>query len=89
MLKIDEVVEGKSYACKFRTNTLLDPAGNPIKEITTNGGDQFAEYVSFGIIQQRDLTNNLVKLLDETSKIEFIVPFDNIWDIDEIEWIDS
>jgi hypothetical protein len=30
----------------------------------------------------------LVKLQDEKSKREFVVPFSDIWDVDEIEWKD-
>ena len=37
---------------------------------------------------QRDSTQKLVKLQDEKSGKEFIVPFSDIWDVDEVEWND-
>lgn len=44
-------------------------------------------YESIGIIQLRDNEKQLVKLVDKITKIEFIISYDNIWDIDEVEWI--
>lgn len=44
-------------------------------------------YESIGIIQLRDNEKKLVKLVDKTTKREFIIPYENIWDIDEVEWI--
>jgi len=41
-----------------------------------------------GILIQRDTDQKLVKLQDEKSKKEFIVPFKDLWDVDEIEWKD-
>ena len=44
-------------------------------------------YESIGIIQLRDNEKQLVKLVDKITKREFVISYDNIWDIDEIEWI--
>ena len=38
---------------------------------------------------QRDSDQRLVKLQDEKSKKEFVVGFDDIWDVDEVEWSDD
>lgn len=88
MLKIEDVTMGKSYACKFRTKTILDEDGGPVTPLTSKPIAGPGTYESLGILTQRDMQNSLVKLVDEPSKIEFIVPFVDIWDIDEIEWIE-
>lgn len=46
-------------------------------------------YEGLGILILRDVDQQLVKLRDERSNEEYIVSFDNIWDIDEIEWTDG
>jgi len=88
MLKINEVEMGKSYACRFKTQTILDEKGLPVTPLSSNTIKGPGVYESLGILTQRDLTNNLVKLVDEPTKIEFVVPIDDIWDIDEIEWVE-
>jgi len=38
---------------------------------------------------QRDMDQRLVKLKDEKSSKEFVCPFDDIWDVDEVIWQDN
>ena len=45
-------------------------------------------YEGLGILIQRDSEKKLVKLQDEKSGKEFIVPFKDLWDVDEVEWKD-
>ena len=85
MIAIEDVKPGKSYACKFRVETMLDTYGRvpglsdtPLKGVGT--------YEGLGILMQRDSDQRLVKLQDEKSKKEFVVGFDDIWDVDEVEW---
>ncbi len=85
MIKIEDITPGKSYACKFKTETMLDIYGRipglsdtPLKGVGT--------YEGLGILMQRDSDQRLVKLQDEKSKKEFVVSFDDIWDVDEVEW---
>ena len=85
MIKIEDITPGKSYACKFKTETMLDTCGRipglsdtPLKGVGT--------YEGLGILMQRDSDQRLVKLQDEKSKKEFVVSFDDIWDVDEVEW---
>ena len=87
MIKIEDITPGKSYACKFKTETMLDTYGRipglsdtPLKGVGT--------YEGLGILIQRDSDQRLVKLQDEKSKKEFVVSFDDIWDVDEVEWED-
>lgn len=47
------------------------------------------EYEGIGLLLTRDLENRLVKLRDVNSMMELTVPFDNIWDIDYVNWIED
>lgn len=85
MIDIQDITPGESYACKFRVETMLDEFGRlpglsdtPLKGVGT--------YEGVGVLLQRDLDQRLVKLQDEKSKREFVVSFDDIWDIDTVEW---
>jgi hypothetical protein len=70
MLEIQNIVPGKSYACKFKPNGLT----------TTD---------SIGIIILRDKEKQLVKIKDaETSEIH-VLAYKDVWDIDEVEWVES
>jgi len=88
MFKINEIQTGKSYACKFKCETMLDENNKPITNPDTPLKGP-GIYESIGIIQLRDNEKQLVKLVDKITKREFIIPYDNIWDIDEVEWISN
>lgn len=47
------------------------------------------ENEGIGLLLTRDLENRLVKLRDVNSMMELTVSFDNIWDIDYVNWIES
>ena len=91
MIDIKDIVPGKSYACKFRVETMVDSKGKipgvptfdsaPLKGIET--------YEGLGIIMQRDMEKEVVKLKDHESLYEFVIPFSDIWDIDTVEWSKS
>jgi len=88
MIKIEDVKPGQSYACKFRVETMLDTYGRipglsdtPLKGVGT--------YEGLGVLMSRDMKSRLVELEDEKSKKKFVVPFDDIWDIDTVEWVDN
>ena len=88
MIKIEDVKPGQSYACKFRVETMLDTYGRipglsdtPLKGVGT--------YEGLGVLLSRDMKSRLVELEDEKSKKKFVVPFDDIWDIDTVEWVDN
>ena len=88
MIKIEDVKPGESYACKFRVETILDTFGRvpglsdtPLKGVDT--------YEGLGVLVARDMKSRLVELEDEKSKKKFVVPFDDIWDIDTVEWVDA
>jgi len=88
MIDITEITPGLSYACKFKTRTMLDSLGRPAPNLsdTPLGGE--GEYEGFGVLKQRDLEKRLVVVYDESSSRDFIVSFDDIWDVDTVEWVD-
>lgn len=81
-MKPEDIIAGKSYACKFKIQTMLDefgripgPTDTPLKGV--------GEYQGFGVIKTRDLEQRLFKIVDTESGRELIVEFDNVYDIDE------
>lgn len=88
MIDIMDITPGNSYACKFKVETLLDTLGRPAPNLSDVPLQGKGLYEGVGILVQRDVEQRLVKLQDEKSKKEFVVSFDDIWDVDEIEWVD-
>lgn len=87
-MDITEVTPGNSYACKFRVKTLLDDLGRPAPNLSDRplAGEKI--YEGIGVLMQRDSEAELVKLKDEKSGREFVVPFADIWDVDTVDWVD-
>ena len=88
MMDIKDITPGKSYACKFKVETMLDDLGRPAPNLSDVPLKGPGRYESLGVLIQRDSDKRLVKLQDEKSKKEFVVSFDHIWDVDEVEWTD-
>jgi len=88
MIKIQDVKPGKSYACKFKTEQVLDEFGR-IPGLSDTPIKGLGWYEGFGELMQRDSEKQLVKILDEKSKKEFVVPFDQIWDVDVVEYVEE
>ena len=87
MYDIKDIEPGKSYACKFKVETMLDIHGRvPGLSDTPLKGPGL--YEGFGVLVQRDTEKELVLIKDEKSKKEFVVPFSDIWDVDTVEWVD-
>jgi len=89
MIKIEDVVPGQSYACKFRVETMLDTLGRPAPNLSDQPLKGKGMYEGLGVLVARDLDTRLVKLQDEKSKKEFVVSFDDIWDIDTVDWVEE
>ena len=87
-MDIKEITVGKSYACKFKVKTMLDQMGRPAPNLSDVPIKGTGLYEGLGVLIQRDLEKELVKLKDEKSSKEFVVPFSDIWDVDEVEWVD-
>jgi hypothetical protein len=88
MLKIEDIQPGKSYGCKFKVTTMLDNLGRPAPNLSDVPLKGPGEYEGFGVIQVRDLKSRLVELYDTKCRKTFRVEFDNLWDIDEVEYKD-
>lgn len=88
MIKIEDVIPGKSYGCKFKVTTMLDTLGRPAPNLTDVPLKGPGEYEGFGVITVRDTKSKLVELYDTSCRKTFRVEFDNIWDIDEVEYVD-
>ena len=87
MIDIENIVPGNSYACKFRVEAMLDTFGR-IPGLSDTPLKGVGIYEGVGILMQRDTEQRLVKLKDQKSSKEFVVGFDDIWDVDVIEWTD-
>lgn len=88
MIDIMDIVPGNSYACKFKVETMLDTLGRPAPNLSDTPLKGPGVYEGFGVLMQRDKDQRLVRLKDDSSGKEFVCSFDDIWDIDEVEWID-
>ena len=87
-MKIEDIEVGKSYGCKFKVTTMLDTMGRPAPNLSDVPLKGPGEYEGFGVIQVRDTNSRMVELYDTKSRKTFKVDFDNIWDIDEVEYVD-
>ena len=87
MLKPEDIQPGKSYACKFKVEMMLDTFGRPpgLSDTPLAGPGM---YESFGLIKDRDLKTRLFRIEDlkgDAKGKEYTIPFDKCWDIDEAE----
>lgn len=87
-MDIKDITPGNSYACKFKVETMLDTLGRPAPNLSDQPLKGKGMYESIGVLMQRDTEQELVKLKDEKSGKEFVVPFSDIWDVDTVEWVD-
>ena len=88
-IAIEDITPGETYACKFRVTVMLDSLGRPAPNLSDTPLKGEGEYQGVGVLMQRDLQSRLVRLHDDASKRDFVVSFDDIWDIDVVEWQDS
>tara|TARA_B110000503_G_C7118651_1_gene401443 strand:- start:1009 stop:1275 length:267 start_codon:yes stop_codon:yes gene_type:complete len=88
MIDIQDINPGESYACKFRVETLLDEYGR-IPGLSDTPLKGVGMYEGLGLLVTRDLEAKIVLLRDVDSKQDFIVPFNDIWDIDHAEHSDT
>lgn len=86
MIDIKDIEVGKSYACKFKAKVMVDDLGRPAPNLSDRPLGGIKDYEGIGVLLKRDLNNKLVELQDEKSEQIFVVPFEDIWDIDTVEW---
>lgn len=89
MIAIEDITPGQSYACMFRVETMVDSLGRPAPNLSDTPLAGVKTYEGFGFLMQRDMDQRLVKLKDDKSNKEFVVSFDDIWDIDTVEFADE
>lgn len=89
-MNIQDIPAGESWACRFRTTTFLDEQGVPVTAPNLQLGEKHpgapGEYTGIGVIQVRDLEQQLVQLQDVETLRQFTVAFEDCWDVDTIEW---
>lgn len=85
MIKIEDITPGRSYGAKFRVTTMLDDFGRPAPNLSDVPLKGMGDYEGFGLLVKRDTEKRLVEITDLQSKKNFVVSFDDIWDIDEAE----
>ena len=90
----DDITPGSSYAARFRIETFLDSKGQPVDTTTLAPGERVVDaqpgvYESIGVIEIRDTQNRRLKLKDTQCARTWIVGYDQVWDIDTVEWQDA
>lgn len=92
-MQIKDITPGESWACRFRATTFLDESGAPVLRKNLAVGEAHpgkpGEYESIGVIQVRDAEKELVTVVDVNSDQEFVVDWNNCWDVDRVEWINE
>ena len=83
---IQDIEVGGSYACKFRATCMLDALGRPAPNLSDVPLKGLGTYESLGIIKIRDTEQRLVELEDTKTNRTFVVPWEDCWDIDTVEW---
>ena len=86
-MKIQDVQVGKSYACKFKVKTMLDDLGRPAPNLSDRPLAGVKMYESIGVIEIRDTEKEMVQVVDEKSSKKFVVPYSDIWDVDDAEFV--
>lgn len=92
MIDIRDITPGESYGCKFRAKNIpLDEFGRPggMLSMADLPIKEFGDYEGFGFLKQRDLDQELVVVVDDKTGKEFVCSFEDIWDIDSIEFVDE
>jgi hypothetical protein len=91
-MQVQDIVAGESWGCRFRVTTFIDEQGKPVNTRNTPLGGKIkgapGEYASWGVIKTRDTENRLLVVEDQQLKgREWTVAWDNVWDVDRVEYI--
>jgi hypothetical protein len=87
MIKIEDIKPGNSYAAKFKVETMLDSYGR-IPGLSDTPLAGVGIYEGLGVLLARDVDKRLVELQDEKSRKKFVVSYDDIWDVDDVDWVE-
>lgn len=89
MIDIRDITPGESYACKFRVRDIpLDEWGRPggLYSMADVPIARTGDYEGFGFLKQRDTEQQLVVVVDEKLNRDWILTYDDIWDVDTVEY---
>lgn len=90
---LEDIRAGESWGCRFRITTMLDPDGVPLDTKFAQVGEPVngapGVYESTGVIRVRDADSRQLLVLDMTSPREFVVSYDDVWDIDRVEYAEA
>ena len=89
MISMEDIEAGKSYACRFKATVMLDTAGNPAPNLSDRPLAGPGTYKGLGVIKIRDTEQRLVEVEDVDSKRTFVVPWEDCWDVDTVEWVEG
>ena len=93
-MEITDMKSGQSYGCRFRVTTFIDENSKPrstkhLKPNETVKDAKPGEYTGFGAISKRDINSQLLEIVDlENPGFTWTVSWNDVWDIDTIEWTD-
>lgn len=93
-MQIQDIEIGNSYACKFKVRTFVNEKGEPVSTKNIQPGQTVdgapGEYEGFGVIVTRDIQKELVEIVDvNMPDQQWVVSWDNCWDVDTVEWVDK
>ena len=89
MIDIRDIMPGGSYACKFKVEQMLEQDGGLFTGLNDARIAGLGMYEGFGLLLTRDVGNELVRIQEQKSGKTITVPFAQIWDVDEVEWIET
>lgn len=87
-MKVEDVVAGKQYSCKFTAKNIpVDQFGRPggMYSMADLPIARIGDYTSTGYITGRDFSTQLCEVQDYTSEKTFVVEFDDVVDIVEVD----
>lgn len=79
-LDIRDIIPGNYYDCKFKTEQMLDVHDRPMN-LSDTPLKGIGMYKSTGRITGRDINTEMVEVVDAASNKEYVVSFDDIWDV--------
>lgn len=92
-MNIEDIEIGKSYACNFKVRTFINEDNEPVDTSKLKPGEQVpgmpGDYTGFGIIVTRDVKNRLLEIWDEPHQRNWVVAWDDVSNVDEVEWIEE
>lgn len=88
-----DITAGESWACRFTVQAMVCEDGSLYDSTGVQPGETVAArpgtYSSVGVIVRRDVSAELLELRDTESGKTFVVGFDDVSDIDRVEWVEE